>query len=564
MHAIPLRLSLAISLLFTLGATLGVATSAAALDSAFVAQEVKQRVSPGERFRVVLVYRNRGPETWTRASSIWLGTESPRDNQNWGRNRVGLSKNERITAGQTKRFSFWVTAPRTPGVYDFQWRMLKGGVAWFGPASGLVRIQVGQGGNGSGSGGGGSGDTGGSGGDTGGSSGGTPIAQGDFRKLTFVGYQGWFSTGRDGSFKRWNHWSRRGVPRPGHVTFELYPDVREYPAGALQNTQLGALGTGAPAQLFSSNHQAVVDVHFNWMRNHGIEGVALQRFVNALADPRAKQWRNQVTRKVKAAAERTGRSMYVVYDITGAPARRWDRLIKNDWTSGIEKNLRLPASPRYARAGNKPVVGLWGLGFRDRPGTQQQARSLIQWFKNRGVYVVGGVPYGWRDAIENSKPGWQDVYAQLDMIQPWSIGRYRTDEDLEHHFNNFILPDRDLAQSRGQDYQLVIYPGFSWSNWRGGARNFIPRRGGELLWRQAYFAREAGLSAMVAMFDEYDEATAIAKAAPTRAHTPQNQYFLTLDADGRALPSDHYLWLTGELTRMLRGDLAQDWDLPSR
>jgi hypothetical protein len=150
------------------------------------------------------------------------------------------------------------------------------------------------------------------------------------------------------------------------------------------------------------------------------------------------------------------------------------------------------------------------------------------------------------------------------MIAPWSVGAYSTDADLEAHNNDFVLPDRDHARTLGVDYQRVLFPGFAWANWKGGPRNQIPRRGGELLWRQAYFARAAGVGGYIAMFDEYDEATAIAKAAETREQTPGNQYFLTLDADGRSLPSDHYLWLTGQLTRLLKGEIPNDWNLPQR
>ncbi len=39
------------------------------------------------------------------------------------------------------------------------------------------------------------------------------------------------------------------------------------------------------------------------------------------------------------------------------------------------------------------------------------------------------------------------------------------------------------------------------------------------------------------MFDEFDEATAIAKAAKDRRMIPTDQYFLTLDADGTSSPS---------------------------
>ncbi len=57
------------------------------------------------------------------------------------------------------------------------------------------------------------------------------------------------------------------------------------------------------------------------------------------------------------------------------------------------------------------------------------------------------------------------------------------------------------------------------------------------------------------MFDEVDEATAIYKTAPTTAETPDQGFWLTLDADGYSLPSDWYLRLTCESGKMLRHDI---------
>ncbi len=43
------------------------------------------------------------------------------------------------------------------------------------------------------------------------------------------------------------------------------------------------LGNGAPAKLFSSASPRVVNTHFRWMANKGLDGVALQRFVVTLS-----------------------------------------------------------------------------------------------------------------------------------------------------------------------------------------------------------------------------------------------------------------------------------------
>src|SRR5258708_24592216 len=57
----------------------------------------------------------------------------------------------------------------------------------------------------------------------------------------------------------------------------------------------------------------------------------------------------------------------------------------------------------------------------------------------------------------------------------------------------------------------------------------------------------------IAMFDEVNEATANFKVASRRLDAPSQGYWLTLDADGFTLPSDWYLRLAGEITRVFRG-----------
>jgi hypothetical protein len=39
-------------------------------------------------------------------------------------------------------FAFTITAPSSPGTYDFQWQMLEEGVAWFGPTTDPVQVLV--------------------------------------------------------------------------------------------------------------------------------------------------------------------------------------------------------------------------------------------------------------------------------------------------------------------------------------------------------------------------------------------------------------------------------------
>ncbi|HIA70314.1 TPA: xylosidase/arabinosidase, partial [Candidatus Poribacteria bacterium] len=60
----------------------------------------------------------------------------------------------------------------------------------------------------------------------------------------------------------------------------------------------------------------------------------------------------------------------------------------------------------------------------------------------------------------------------------------------------------------------------------------------------------------VAMFDEVDEGTAIFKCSNDPPVGKSS--FLTYEG----LPSDHYLWLTGQLGRLLRGEIPGSKKLP--
>ena len=63
----------------------------------------------------------------------------------------------------------------------------------------------------------------------------------------------------------------------------------------------------------------------------------------------------------------------------------------------------------------------------------------------------------------------------------------------------------------------------------------------------------------IAMFDEIDEGTAIFKCTDTPPVTKISQF---IGMDGK--PSDHYLWLTGKATQMLRKEIPLTKKMPER
>lgn len=373
-----------------------------------------------------------------------------------------------------------------------------------------------------------------------------------------AGYQSWFKCG-ESLDSGWHHWSGGSAPAPGHLSFEVFPDIADYPEEVLAETRFDPMPDGKPARLFRSRTKGAIDTHFGWMKTYGVDGVAVQRFYgdatgrNADGEP----LRNvEHLRLIRDAAERNGRLFYMMYDVSGAGSRlgmealeglRWD-MVENLEGEGIV------SSPAYAHANGKPVLCIWGLNGKEPqryPGAAVMI-PFVKWLQARGYFVIGGVSDNtWtRDDSE-----YGEVYRLVDMISPWTVGRYGPPE-VEAWQAAHIPEDMAFCEKYGKVYQPVMYPGFAWCNWNGGRANHIPRLAGEFLWKQARLYAEAGVkNGYFAMFDEYDEGTAIMKAAEDSESIPTGeQYFKTLCADGQWLSSDFYLRLAGRISRMLRGE----------
>jgi len=283
------------------------------------------------------------------------------------------------------------------------------------------------------------------------------------------------------------------------------------------------------------------------MKENGIDVAAHQRF-GVDAQPQ----RDGMSLKVMHAAQTHNRKFYVMYDISGWT--KYPNEIKEDWTNTIVKKLNLTSSPAYAHQNGKPVVCIWGFGFTDRPGNATGDLEIVNYFKNLGVYVIGGVPTHWRTENDDSKPGYLKVYTAFNMISPWLVGRFGG-LDGAKNIKDLLAADFTFCNSHDIDYQPVLFAGFAWSNYHDGKnKNEIPRLHGDFMWQQFVNLRNIGIkNAYVAMFDEYDEGTAIMKAAETKAMIPTDQYFLTLDADGVHVSSDFYLRLAGDGAKLIKG-----------
>lgn len=371
----------------------------------------------------------------------------------------------------------------------------------------------------------------------------------EFNGKSVAGYQAWFTA--SDSNTGWVHWSANTRPKVNNFSFEVYPDMSDFPAEFRKQSGFSNLGNGEPATLFSSSD--VIDEHFKWMKEAGIDGVALQRFIGDSPYPISNASSSKPI-KVKKAAEANQRIFYVCYDMSsGKDENAWVESIKYDWVFNIEQAYALTSSPAYATVNNKPVVQIWGPGFTSRVGNAAKTIELIKFLQDRGCYVIGGVPTNWRTESGDSKPGFMAAYKSYNMVSPWTPGRYKHLSGCDSHKINYLVPDKAFCDANNLDYLPVLFPGFAWSTWNTGAPNAYPRLAGDFLWRQAYNIQSSGIKQMYfAMFDEYDEGTAIMKAATDWSMIPTDQYFLTMSADGIWVSSDFYLRVAGAATAMLK------------
>ena len=379
----------------------------------------------------------------------------------------------------------------------------------------------------------------------------------------FTGYQGWFNTQNDGAGLQWRHWYDGSSPNPHRIVFEMYPDISEYDDSDLEATpsgerNLGNLGNGDVAKLFSSYKEGVIDKHFQWMKEAEIDGAALQRFMSYTADNRRTPSDSIAVRMARAGVKH-GRLLYIMYD-TGAGNTDVTRL-KTDWAH-LVNNVKITGFPSYAHHDEKPVVCLWGVGLNsrnnDNAATAANWLEMINWLKDQGCYVIGGTPRSWRtlNGDSHTHSDFANVYKALDMLSPWVVGRFRMD-GISGNATNNLIPDLAYCLEQGIEYQPVIFPGFAWSQWKTGDENPVnshPRLEGRFAWEQFKQINNAGgKSLYLAMFDEYDEGTNWMKNATDFTNIPTNQYFLTGSADGYWLSSDYQLRVARQMSRVMKG-----------
>lgn len=369
------------------------------------------------------------------------------------------------------------------------------------------------------------------------------------RNLVMAGYQGWFNTPEDGAGLGWKHFEKEKEFKPGKCTIDLWPDVSEY-----EKTYETAfkLPDETPAKVFSSYDASTTDLHFKWMKQYGIDGVFMQRFVVSIRNQKGKDNYNKILNNAVLSAEKYDRAICLMYDLSGMEAGEEDILIR-DWKELCEKyKLVSRNNNHYVYHHGKPLVAVWGIGFNDRRKYgYEQVKKIIDFLKSEGCSILVGVPTHWRtltiDAVSDTRL--LELVKQADIVHPWLVGRF--DNNTYEPYRKSIEEDIKWCKANGKDYMPVLFPGFSWHNMKKDApQNMIPRLGGRFFWKQVKGAVDAGAESLyLAMFDEIDEGTAFFKCTNTPPLGESS--FITYEGEA----PDHYLWLAGEAAKYLRGEL---------
>lgn len=582
-------------LICTVAVLLLAAPTAWAHDDATVYDDnLPSMLAPSSPHTALVVMRNTGTSTWTRAAGHRLVKES---GASLGGDAIELPPSAAVAPGQIYAFRFSFTAPPIAGNFHHAWVMEHAGVR-FG-AGAPIDILVRE----------------------------APVVDASTldRKILW-GYQGWFYN--DPSlYNRYGNWVKYPSGVPDH---DCWPDVSEYEPSELFDAGYTLPGSPPrPAQRYSATNAATVDRHFKWMRDYGLDGVFVQRFLAVVwTDAQSgavgpeRPIRDTVLANARAGAERHGRVFANMYDLAGSNYLDVARATQSDWMHLVD-DLGVTSSGRYIQHRGRPVVGIYGFGTINGPELVQyqgrsvtageaaasEARAILSFFHSSPTLryratVFCSIPQGASGWQFSASSPWHSVIEECDLVGPWPLSAGYTfpcTGGAERcpasgiDFNGLLNYKRDVivsgsgtptgagdlgrARTLGHDYMGHIFPGFSMAHRSGrGSYNSGRRRGGESLWRQVYELYDAYRNAAPgarmlygAMFDEFNECSQIMKTAPrqrrsvpatTVSGTPPEE-FLGLDRDGTTPRSDHYLRVAGEAARMFREERPATPSLPA-
>ena len=102
-----------------------ICVGATAYHALSASQTVPEQIGAEETFTVALTFKNAGDETWSSQSKIALDIKN--QDSTWTYTPITLDQDDDIPPGQSKVFTFQLTAPSEPGAYSLQWQLTKNG-----------------------------------------------------------------------------------------------------------------------------------------------------------------------------------------------------------------------------------------------------------------------------------------------------------------------------------------------------------------------------------------------------------------------------------------------------
>ncbi len=103
----------------------------------------------------------------------------------------------------------------------------------------------------------------------------------------------------------------------GRFVVDMWPEVSEYDPQDLCEVPGLKMPDGSPARLYSAFRKGPVLLHCKWMREYGIDGVFLSRFVGESANPARARHINTVLANVREGCHREGRVWAMNVAVTG-------------------------------------------------------------------------------------------------------------------------------------------------------------------------------------------------------------------------------------------------------
>lgn len=432
-----------------------------------------------------------------------------------------------------------------------------------------------------------------------------------YEGLVMAGYQGWFGAPGDGcshaqhSNTQWYHYRENDMFEPGVLrnSIDFWPDMREYEKQYTPGKFV--YPNGEKATVYSAYDESSVLLHFKWMKDYGIDGVFMQRFVGEVVDnPDGKDHFDKVLEHAMKGSNTYQRAICVMYDLGG---------FKSSNTRGVSQVMedakaikdkyqltnRDAKQKYYLYQNGKPLIVLWGVGFNDnRPYSIADVEELVTNLQNEGFSIMLGVPTHWRKGGGdcNEPTALCKLIEKVDVIMPWFVGRY----DISNYSNFHSQIEADIAwcKKKNVGYAPLCFPGSSDRNMHPN-NGVNKREGGKFFWNQIYHCIKSGAQMLyIAMFDEIDEGTAIYKClnqsnvpgnlaeddyyvvyqngnyriSKTKVEVTGSSDWCLLDKDLNitfigiedGLPTDHYLWLTGQAKKMLCGEVPLKDTWPNR